>query len=127
MLSTHIATAVSPPETLAPLITSTFTTSTLSFYLNGTRLALENVDPRATLLDLIRSQRGLRGTKLGCGTGGCGACTVVVQHLRGGRVEHLCVNACLAPLISGKFGVARCDYEYEGSDAGWNDKLRAST
>lgn len=95
---------VSPPEPLAQLIASTFTTSTLEFYLNGTRLALDNVDPGATLLDFIRSQRGLRGTKLGCGTGGCGACTVVVQQLRAGKLEHLCINACLAPLISGRFG-----------------------
>lgn len=121
MLSTqlpHIATAVSPPEPLAPLIASTFSTATLSFYLNGTHLVLDNVDPRATLLDWIRSQRGLRGTKLGCGTGGCGACTVVVQQLSDGKVEHLCVNACLAPLISGKFWrcplrVRRASADYE--------------
>lgn len=99
---TALTAMATPPEPLAALIASTFTTSTLSFYLNGTPLTLTNADPGATLLDFIRSQRGLRGTKLGCGTGGCGACTVVVQQLRDGKLSHLCINACLAPLISGK-------------------------
>ena len=63
---------------------------------------LTSVDPEATLLDFIRSQRKLKGTKLGCGEGGCGACTVVVQDVRaGGRIEHLAINACLAPILSG--------------------------
>ncbi|RPA92088.1 hypothetical protein L873DRAFT_243081 [Choiromyces venosus 120613-1] len=53
------------------------------------------------LLDFIWSQRKSRGTKLGCGEGGCGACAVVVQDVRdGGRIEHLAVNACLAPVLS---------------------------
>lgn len=57
-------------------------TSSIVFWLNGSRIALDGntVDPDATLLDFIRSQGpGLTGTKLGCGEGGCGACTVVVQ------------------------------------------------
>lgn len=37
------------------------------------------------------------GTKLGCGEGGCGACTVMVSSSSG---EHKSVNACLAPLAS---------------------------
>ncbi|KAG5646151.1 hypothetical protein DXG03_004204 [Asterophora parasitica] len=79
--------------------------SSLLFYLNGTRITLDgsSIDPDATLLDFIRSQGpGLTGTKLGCGEGGCGACTVVVQsrHPRTGVLQHLAVNACLAPIIS---------------------------
>ena len=75
------------------------------FYLNGTRIALNasEIDPDATLLDFIRSQGpGFTGTKLGCGEGGCGACTVVIQskHPRTGILQHLAVNACLAPLVS---------------------------
>ncbi|KAG6841815.1 hypothetical protein C0991_006699 [Blastosporella zonata] len=75
------------------------------FYLNGTRIALNasEIDPDATLLDFIRSQGpGLTGTKLGCGEGGCGACTVVIQnkHPRTGILQHLAVNACLAPIVS---------------------------
>jgi xanthine dehydrogenase YagT iron-sulfur-binding subunit len=41
------------------------------------------VDPRATLLDVLRERLGLFGTKKGCDQGQCGACTV---HLGGRRV-----------------------------------------
>ncbi len=78
--------------------------SLLTFYINGTRVQLDasTVDPEASLLSFIRSQPGLTGTKLGCGEGGCGACTVVIQsvHPRTGEMQHLAINACLAPLLS---------------------------
>ena len=39
---------------------------------------------------------------MGCGEGGCGACTVMVSRMNreGGKVEHLSINACLAPVAS---------------------------
>src|ERR671918_178213 len=53
---------------------------------NGTVRQLE-VDTRATLLDTLREQLSLFGTKKGCDHGQCGACTV---HVNGSRV-----NSCL--------------------------------
>lgn len=91
-------------DALQKLVRSTYASSTLDFYLNGTRIQLRNPNPHWTLLDFIRSQHGLKGTKLGCGEGGCGACTVVLQvpdSARGGRIRHLAVNACLYPLVGG--------------------------
>ena len=40
------------------------------------------VDPRTSLLDLLRERNGLSGTKLGCNQGACGACTVLVDGER---------------------------------------------
>ncbi|KAI5791665.1 Molybdopterin-binding domain of aldehyde dehydrogenase-domain-containing protein [Peziza echinospora] len=74
---------------------------TIRFYLNGTRVVIENADPEVTLLEYLRGV-GLTGTKLGCAEGGCGACTVVVSQYNptSRKIYHAAVNACLAPLVS---------------------------
>ncbi|GAB3569468.1 hypothetical protein GCM10027578_23910 [Spirosoma luteolum] len=58
----------------------------LRLTINGTAQQL-SIEPRVTLLDLLREQLHLTGTKKGCDHGQCGACTV---HVDGQRV-----NACL--------------------------------
>jgi len=68
---------------------------TVVLRINGTehRLAL---DPRTTLLDALREQLHLTGSKKGCGLGQCGACTVLMDGKR--------VKACLslAALVEGR-------------------------
>ena len=90
-------------EALTPLIHSTFTSSNITCYINGKRTTITNPIPHWTLLDYIRAQPNLKGTKLGCGEGGCGACTVVLQvgnhRDETKRVRHIAVNACLFPLV----------------------------
>jgi xanthine dehydrogenase YagT iron-sulfur-binding subunit len=49
--------------------------------INGTVRSIE-VEPRVSLLDLLREQLGLTGTKKGCNQGACGACTVLVDGER---------------------------------------------
>lgn len=91
-------------QALAPLIASTFTSPSIAFWLNGQPTILTSPNPQWTLLDYLRSRPNLRGTKLGCGEGGCGACTVVMQvgqrepHAKR-RIRHLSINACLFPII----------------------------
>lgn len=58
-----------------------------TFKINGTQQAV-NIEPRVTLLDVLRERVGLTGTKKGCNHGQCGACTVLVDGVR--------INSCLA-------------------------------
>ncbi|KAL3718639.1 hypothetical protein ACJRO7_003719 [Eucalyptus globulus] len=70
-------------------------------YVNGSRKVLPDGLAHLTLLEYLRGI-GLTGTKLGCGEGGCGACTVMVSHYNESlkKCRHYAVNACLAPLYS---------------------------
>ena len=67
----------------------------LRFILNGEDVALSDVGPDETLLDYLRLSRSLRGTKEGCAEGDCGACTVLVGKLAGGKLVYESVNACI--------------------------------
>jgi xanthine dehydrogenase YagT iron-sulfur-binding subunit len=62
-----------------------------SLTINGQRHDL-SLDPRVTLLDLLRERLSLTGTKKGCDHGQCGACTVLVNGRR--------VNSCLTLAVS---------------------------
>ena len=63
----------------------------IRFILNGEDHVAEDVSPTTTMLDYVRGEVGLTGTKEGCAEGDCGACTVV--RVVDGRFEA--VNACL--------------------------------
>ena len=63
----------------------------LNIEVNGVRHSLK-VEPRTTLLDLLREQLDLTGTKKGCDRGQCGACTVHVNGVR--------INSCLSLAVA---------------------------
>ncbi len=75
----------------------------VELFVNGQKRVLKGsqLDPRLTLIQYLR-QIGLTGTKLGCGEGGCGACTVMISFYDSisSKVRHISANACLTPLCS---------------------------
>lgn len=67
----------------------------IRFLLNGEEVTLTDVAPDLTLLDWLRLERRLRGSKEGCAEGDCGACTVLVGRLAGEEIIYDSVTACI--------------------------------
>jgi len=65
------------------------------FIKGGTVHTLAQLAPTRTLLEVLREDLHCTGTKEGCGEGDCGACTVVVGELRGGKLHTQAVNSCI--------------------------------
>lgn len=62
---------------------------------------VESTEPEGTvLLDIIRHNQQLVGTKIGCREGDCGACTVLVGELKNGQVEYRSMTSCLLALAN---------------------------
>ena len=74
------------------------TRATVRFLHRGEVVSLADVAPNETLLDYLRLRRHACGTKEGCAEGDCGACTVALGTLRGGRLEYAPVNSCICLL-----------------------------
>lgn len=71
----------------------------IAFLLNGTPVTV-SAPPTRTLLDWLREDRRLTGTKEGCNEGDCGACTVMVTDAQGSRALNACI--LFLPQLHGK-------------------------
>jgi xanthine dehydrogenase small subunit len=63
-----------------------------------------SVHPGLSLMDFLRNELKLTGTKEGCREGDCGACTVLIGELAEDNVKYYSVNSCLFPVgdVAGK-------------------------
>ena len=71
----------------------------ITFLLNGETMRV-TAQPTVTLLDWLRNERGICGTKEGCNEGDCGACTVMVTDDSGAKSMNACI--LLLPQLHGK-------------------------
>ncbi len=78
--------------------------STIRFILGDEVRHLSDVFPTMTVLDYLRTEERLTGTKEGCGEGDCGACTVVMGEAIDGKMLYRAVNACIQflPTLDGR-------------------------
>ena len=75
------AMSLAPGAAGQPASNETPNTVSMNFRVNGTQHSLA-VDPRSTLLDVLREHLDLTGSKKGCDQGQCGACTVLTNGRR---------------------------------------------
>jgi xanthine dehydrogenase small subunit len=68
---------------------------TIRFIRGGEIVALDNVPPDRTLLEVLREDLACTGTKEGCGEGDCGACTVVLGQAGAQGIEYRAINSCI--------------------------------
>ncbi len=71
----------------------------ITFILNNEKVSTGS-PAGSSLLDFVRYETGLPGTKIGCREGDCGACTVLMGSLENGTVSYKSIVSCLTPLVN---------------------------
>ncbi|SDI73296.1 xanthine dehydrogenase small subunit [Pseudomonas panipatensis] len=72
----------------------------IQFLLDDELRQADGLAPETSLLDYLRTRLGRTGTKEGCASGDCGACTVVLAEPAGDGLRYRAINACITPLAA---------------------------
>jgi xanthine dehydrogenase small subunit len=67
----------------------------IQFLLNQTLVTEQSLDPETTVLNYLRQNQRRCGTKEGCASGDCGACTVTLGRVEAGKMVYETVNSCI--------------------------------
>jgi xanthine dehydrogenase small subunit len=71
----------------------------IRFILNNKNVSTD-LPPGNLLVDFIRYEQNLKGTKIGCREGDCGACVVLVGEVKNGELQYQSLTSCLTPLAN---------------------------
>lgn len=76
----------------------------IRFLMGGEIREIRHISPTETVLSWLRTDAARLGTKEGCGEGDCGACSVLIGELVGGKLRYSALNACIQfmPTLDGK-------------------------
>ncbi len=74
--------------------------SKIELVLNNKLISIKNLDTNITVLNFLRNEKNLTGTKEGCASGDCGACTAVVGELKKNKIEYKSINTCITFLYT---------------------------
>jgi len=73
--------------------------SSINFILNN-EVIKTSINPATVVLDFLRRNKKLTGTKEGCREGDCGACAILLGEFVNGTLKYKTVNSCLLPILA---------------------------